>query len=196
MGIITNFSEWFEKGLAFLNNEDYANSIFNFKKCLEIKSNDADVWYNIAIAYRKLGRSEYAEPCIERSIKLNRKNKEAKKIQEEISSEIFSQTMMGLYGKAIEGVKVEEKGIRERSEALLDVFRPYLMLNNSIIKILGIESQNQGSDVRNKIRIELSGDLGGGGMGFGSMRLEGDIQHSLQKVDPSISLTWVKNIFM
>lgn len=192
MGIINKFSEWFEKGLAHLNEEDYATSIFSFKKCLEMRPSDAEVWYNIAIAYRKLGRSEYAEPCIGQSIKLNLKNKEAKKIQEEISSEIFNQTMFGMYGTPIEGVNVEKKGIQERSDALLDVFRPYLMINNSSLKILGIERQNQGSDVRNKIRIQLSGGL----EGMVSMRLQADIQNSLEKLDPSISLVWVETHYI
>ena len=192
MGIISKFSDWFEKGLAHLNNEDYASSIFNFNKCLEIKSNDADVWYNIAIAYRKLGRSEYAEPCMEQSIKLNPNNPEVLKIREEVGSEIFEQTMMGPYRNPIERVKTEEKGIRERSDALLDVFRPYIMLNNSSIQILGIEVEKQGPEERNKIQIEMSGDFGG--MGFGNMRFQADIEYSLKKVDPSIIFIWVVHL--
>lgn len=189
---IKNFSEWFEKGLAYLNDNDYPTSIFSFNKCLEMKSDDAEVWYNIAMAYRKLGRSEYAEPCIEQSIALNRKNKNAKKMQEEISSEVFGQTMFGMYETPIDGVNFEGEGIKDRSDALLDVFRPYLMLNNSKINILGIESQNQGTDLRNKIRIQLSGAL----RGMGSMRLQADIQNSFEKLDHSIQLVWVETHYI
>lgn len=189
---MVNFSKWLEQGLACLKDEDYASSIYNFKKCLDINSNDSEVWYNIAIAYRKLERSEYAEPCMERSSNLNPKNKEAKELLEEISSEVFSQTMFGMYGKPIGIVQIRENEIKEKADALLDIFRPYLVLNNSSINILGMERENEGGNLRYKMRIELSGNLSG----MGSMRLQADIQNSLENLDPSIRLVWVETHYI
>lgn len=195
VSIISNYSEWFEKGIAFFNNADFTNSIFNFSKCLKLKSNDPEVWYKIAIAYRKMGRALYAEACMEQVLKLNPNNEDMIKLQEEIHSESFNQTMLLQFNvQPIKGIKIEEKGIKERSEAILDYFRPYLMAYDSAIEILGIETQNKEAEVRNEIKLETTGALGGMYMGMTKSMVEGDIQRSLQNLDPSISLKWIVNI--
>ncbi|MEJ2252039.1 MAG: tetratricopeptide repeat protein [Candidatus Lokiarchaeota archaeon] len=186
---MTEFSKWNNKGIKYLKNEKYINSIYCFNKCLEIKSNDSNIWYNTAIAYRKFGRPEYARRCMEKTLEYNPKNQKARKELNQLNSKIRTSLMFGMHNDPIKEVEIEEKSIQARAEALLDVLRPFLRAMNSSIKILEIKKEKQNTYIRNRIKVNLSGDIGD--LNMESMSLQADIQNSLEKLDPSISLTWV-----
>jgi len=187
---LSDFSKWHKKGTDYLNDEKYSNSLYCFNKCLKINSNDSDAWYNATIAYKNIDRPEYARRCMERTVEIDPTNQKAKKLLNELDSEIMKSLMFGMHEDPIKEVEIDNKSIQSKAEALLDVFRPFLKAMNSSIRIIELKNNEQNSNNRNLISINLSGEIGD--LNMESMSLQADIQNSLQKLDPSISLTWVK----
>ena len=64
--------EWFEKGRASFDNEDYAEAVECYNKSIELSPNDALAYYNLGLAY-DVGGQDYdkAIECHKRAIVLD-----------------------------------------------------------------------------------------------------------------------------
>jgi tetratricopeptide (TPR) repeat protein len=173
---------WYEKGLVSLRSNEYANAILYLDKCLETNLKNSDVWCSIANAYFSLKRDEYAQFCLERSLQLNPENTEALYLKKRIKSSNFFPDLFFFLKNPIKGVKVEGNNLREICTRALRIFRPYLILNNSELKIV---------DIKNKIvHVGLIGDLN---EPFGPPNpIYADIESFLRTIDPTLNMVVVK----
>lgn len=186
-----NFSEWSQKGLASIKNKEYANAILYFNKCLDIDLNDAEVWVSIAIAYLYLKRSEYAELCLNKSLQLNPNIPEALILKEKIGYPPFSKSGLSeLIGNPIKGLKVEGNNIKDKCTRALKIFRPYLMLNNSVLEIEDIQKSQIRLKITGDLRLKITGDLGDPRSPIGP--LYADIQSFLYNFEPPLNVVFVK----
>lgn len=176
--------EWYEKGLASLKNNEYTNAILYFDKCLDTELRNFDVWLKISTAYLSLKRQEYAYFCVERALQLNPDNPEALNLKNRINSLNSYTNPFFFFENPIKGVKVEGNNLREKCTRLLKIFRPYLILRNSKLKIV---------DIKNKIvHIGITGELN---ESFGSQNpIYADIESFLRTIDPTLNIVIVKFI--
>lgn len=174
-------SKLYDKGIKAINNKKYANAILHFDKCLDIDFKNADVWLGISEAYNYLKRYEYAEQCLNKSLQLNPDNPNLSKVK--IGHASFTEPGIFHYlGNPIKGLKVEGNNLNEKITNALRIFQPYLRLNNSNFKILGIKNK--------MVHIGIVGDLNT----FYNLLdpIYGDIESLLHQIDPTLHVVPVK----
>lgn len=194
------YSKMFEKGLELMKKGDHFNAILVFNDCVPEGVKDADLWLNIAKAYRELKRASYAEPCLDYSLKIKSKNPEAEKLREKMGSEAFMQGgFMGVMDNPIKDIKVEGSSKVERCKRALNFFQPYLLLNSSSIEVIPqgtyrVQGTSEEKE-RNTIRVSIKGELGS--VLVPMTQIEPDVQGILYQVEPSMHVVFVKmmNIF-
>ena len=177
------FTNWYEKGMISLKNNEFANAVLYFDKYLDHDLRNADVWLRIAEGYNYLKRFEYAEQCFNKSLQLNPENPNALKVRDKMGhSSFFESGIFYNLRNPITGVKVEGNNLREKCTQALRIFRPYLILNNSELKIV---------DIKNKmVHVGLIGDLN---EPFGPPDpIYADIESFLRTIDPTLNIVVVK----
>lgn len=194
------YSKLYKKGLESMKKGDNFNAILNFNDCIPEGAKDADLWLNIAKAYRELKRPSYAEACLDYSLKIRPNHPEAGKLLQKVGSEAFVHGgFMGVMDNPIKDIKVEGTTKEERCKRALNFFQPFLMLNNSSIEVLpsGMYRRKGASidEERNTLRVAIKGEMGNV-MNMPMSPLEPDIQGILYHVEPSMHVVFVKTIGM
>ena len=177
------YFKWYEKGVEALNSKEYANAILHFDKCLDFDLNNANVWFGISEAYNYLKRFEYAEQCLNKSRQLNPNNPNLSKIKLGHVS-IIEPGIFHYLSNPITGLKVEGHDINEKCTRALRIFRPYLILNNSNLKIVIIDNK--------VVRIGIIGDLN---ILFAPPHpIYADIESLLHTIEPTLNIVIVKYV--
>jgi cytochrome c-type biogenesis protein CcmH/NrfG len=70
----TNTEAWIELGNAYFDTEQYENSIQAYRRALDLKPDNADVWTDMGVMQRKAGRPQEAVKAFDQAIAVNPKH--------------------------------------------------------------------------------------------------------------------------
>jgi cytochrome c-type biogenesis protein CcmH/NrfG len=69
-----NVAAWVELGNAYFDTDQFEKSIQAYRKALDLKPDDADVWTDMGVMQRKAGRSQEAVKAFDQAIAVNPKH--------------------------------------------------------------------------------------------------------------------------
>jgi tetratricopeptide (TPR) repeat protein len=119
--------------MDFLEAEKYREAIEEFKKALEIKDTDYEIWNNMGVVYGRLGERDEAIKCYEKAVELNPANAQ---VVNNLENSYFEREQ---YEKVIE---LSDKVLKKEPKNLIALFfkgKTYLALKRPSEAILWLQ---------------------------------------------------------